>query len=494
MKIIKFFIFVSLFVTDLSLISVIRAEEKQGASVPDSQVTQTLSEVVVSSIPIEKTLFETAQPVTILSEKDLEANAGKNLGQILSSEPGIAFSNFGPGVGRPVIRGLGGDRIKILENGLDSQDVSNTSPDHAIAVDPFVAEKVEVMRGPAALLYGTSAIGGIVNVLDNRILDTMPDSPLEGKVRIQGSTADIGREAGISLNAPAGPFALHVDGFKKRTDDIDIPGFARTQNIRDTGSKLDYPEPKGKLPFSYTESDNGTVGASYITDKGFFGASINNYNSIYGVPNGENNISIDQNRKRADFRGKVYDPSDVISSVDIKLGLNDYDHVEYEGTEAGTKFSNDGADTRIEIKHKSIGGGSNGIGALEGLGGFQFKRDNFKAVGLEAFQPQTVTLSSSGFLFEEMKLLDSLRIQAGARLDYTTLDSEGFDMKDKVVDPKNRNYPTLNGSTGLVYTPFENYTLALSVARTERAPSGQELFANGPHVATGAYEIGNSDF
>ena len=206
-----------------------------------------LEEVVVSSEPLPDTLLEFLEPSTVLSGKELQTKAQGSLGATLSSEAGVSASGFGPGASRPVIRGLGGERVKILENGIGSQDVSNTSPDHLVTIDPSLVNSIEVLRGPATLLYGTNALGGLVNINDSRIIEELPTSPAAGRAEIRGSTVDEERTGVMSVNAPVGPFAFHFDALKRVTDDIHIPGYARTGALRAEGPPPGYPEPKGRF-------------------------------------------------------------------------------------------------------------------------------------------------------------------------------------------------------------------------------------------------------
>lgn len=438
-----------------------------------------LDEVVVSSEPLPQTLLEFLEPATVLRGKELQTKAQGSLGATLASEAGISASGFGPGASRPIVRGLGGDRVKILENGIGSQDVSNTSPDHLVTIDPSLINSVEVLRGPASLLYGTSAIGGLVNVNDNRILEEMPTAPAAGRVEVRGSTVDEERTGVMSVNAPAGPFAVHFDALKRVTDDIRIPGYARTGELRANGPALDYPEPKGTLPFSATDTDNVTFGTSYIGKSGFLGAAVSDFNSTYGVPNGENDVSIQAERKRLDTRGKIFDPFSGVQSMDLKFGFIDYDHTEFEGEEPGTIFRNRAVETRYEVAHYKIAG-------FKGVAGLQQQYSNFGAEGEEAFQPETTKNEGAAFLYEERDLSRKVQLQLSSRFDYQELEAHS-------TDPITRNFDTYSQSIGTVWNAIENYSLSLTVANTQRAPSGQELFADGPHVATGIYEIGDPD-
>ncbi len=448
---------------------------------PHQGQQQRLSEVVVESTPLERTLLESAQPVTVLSGSDLDIRATSSLGETLAGEPGVAASSFGAGASRPVIRGLSGDRIRILENGVGSQDVSNTSPDHGVTIEPTLVEKIEIVRGPASLLYGTNAVGGIVNIFDNRIPEELPEGIVTGTAEVRGGLVDKERTGVASLTTPVGPIAFNVSGFLKRTDDYDIPGYARTGALR-AESELEYDEPRRRVPFSATEGDSFSVGGSYIFDTGFFGVAVSEFNTNYGVPNGEEGISIDGIRRRLDLRGEIREVSDLIKKISTKVGVVDYEHTEFEIDEAGTKFTQDGLDARIELAHKTLA-------SFDGVIGVQVQTSDFEAQGEEAFQPPTETATISGFIFEERPLSEDLIGQFGIRYDHNTIESRGFPGESA----QDRSLSTLSQSLGAVWSMPRDYTLALSLAHTERAPTGQELYAAGPHVATAAYEIGDAE-
>lgn len=440
-----------------------------------------LDKVVVESSPLQETLFNSVQSVSVLSGEDLDEKAKSSLGDTLASEPGVSSSSFGPGAGRPVIRGIGGDRIRILENGVSTQDISNVSPDHPVTVESSLVDRIEILRGPAALLYGTSAIGGVVNVFDNRISERLPDKPLSGTAETRGESVDTTRAGVLSLDAPAGPFVFHFDGFKKRSGDVSIPGFARTSEVRNT-EPLEYPEPKGKIPFSDTESSNLTLGTSYVLDKGFLGAAVSDYDTTYGVPNGEPNVSVQAQRKRVDVRAGVRDTEMFFESATTRIGIVDYDHTEYEGVEAGTKFKQNSFDGRIDLNHREVS-------SVRGTWGVQLQDSNLKATGEEAFQPPTDTTTYSIFGLEDALLTNTVTWQIGARYDWNDVSTTGFneDIADNIAVDKN----SFSQSTGVVWDFASDYALAASLAHTERAPNGQELFADGRHVATGVYEIGD---
>ncbi len=448
------------------------------------ETEQRLEEIVVESTGLGQTLSDQAQPVTVLSGDELDMKATSSLGDTLALEPGITSSSFGPGAARPVIRGLDGGRIRVLENGVGSNDLSASSPDHAVTIDSSLVDKIEVVRGPASLLYGTSAVGGIVNTFDSRIPEYLPDAPAEGTAEARGDSASRTRTGLMSVTAPVGKVALHVDALASKSDDYHIPGYARTGELRAT-DPIDYPEPQGTLSWSETQTDVLTGGGSYIFDKGYIGASYNDYKTIYGVPNGEPDITINAHRRRADFRAGVRDTGEFIESGTVRAGYVDYQHTEFEGDEAGTNFMNHGLDSRLDLKHKEIGG-------VRGTWGAQFQGNDFDAEGVEAFQPPSTTDVYSLFALEEFVVSDALTLQAGVRYDWNKVSTEGFDNLTG-QDDTTRRYDLFSQSVGATLDVTDDYALAWSSAYTERAPNAQELFADGPHVATGAYEIGDGD-
>jgi iron complex outermembrane receptor protein len=443
-----------------------------------------LREIVIESTGVRQTLSDQAQPVTVLSDKELAMKASGSLGDTLAAEPGIASSSFGPGAGRPVIRGLGGDRIRVLENGVGSQDISAISPDHAVTIESALVDAIEVVRGPASLLYGTSAVGGIVNISDNRIPEKLPDAPVSGTAEVRGESVSTSRAGLMSVTTPIDNVALHFDGFSSKSDDYDIPGYARTAALRNS-VPIEYPEPRGILPWSATQTDVLTGGGSYIFEKGFLGAAVNDYKTTYGVPNGEEDVSVDAHRRRLDLRGGLRDTGGLIESGSIRAGLVDYDHSEFEQGILGTKMKSNGFDSRMDLKHADLGG-------VRGTWGAQAGRNDFSATGSEAFQPPSITDGYSLFLLEEVSASDTVTLQVGGRYDWNKVFTDGFEL-DLASDTITKQHNLFSQSAGAVWDVASDYSLAWSLAHTERAPNAQELFADGPHVATGAYERGDAD-
>lgn len=441
-----------------------------------------LNQVVVTANPLDHAANDLAQPVTVLSGKELLTKSQTTIGETLSGELGVRSTYFGPNSSRPVIRGLDGDNIQILQNGVANLDASAASVDHNVGIDPLSVERIEVVRGPAALLYGSKAIGGVVNVIDNRI----PDEPIAEKITgaIDGRVNSANEERGgsVLLEGGIGNYAWHINGFGRATNDIRIPGFARSNNLRESEPLgAGEVEARNRLQNSQSTSQGGSVGLSRFFDKGYFGAALTHYGTDYGVV-AEEDVTIEMKQQRLDFAGAYKQPLQGIKEVKYKLGLSDYEHTEFEGSETGTVFKNKGYDSRVELVH-------NKLGMFEGAFGLQSSMSDFSALGSEAFLPTTVTHNNSGFILEEIPLGD-FRLQFGGRLDYQTVKSE---TSPSFTTADSRDDLTKSGSAGFIYHPKDGYAIALSGSYTERAPNAQELYANGAHVATNSFETGNKD-
>ena len=453
---------------------------------PAQEASVQMDEVVISSTPLGRTLFQQAQPVSVLEGRELSEGLQASLGDTLSKLPGVASTGFAPGSSRPVIRGLGEDRIRILNNGVNVLDVSNVSPDHAVTIDPLFMDKVEVVRGPASLLYGPNGMGGVVNVLDGRIPETRVEPgpsglPVRGELDSRyGSGSDLWSGAG-QLDVGLGPVVIHLDGFRRESDDLRIPGDARSARLQkvsplEAGEK----EASGRLPNSFSESEGGALGASYIWDKGFFGASYSFLNSNYGTV-AEELVTIDMEQERWDGRGAFYNPVAGIKEIKCSFGYSDYTHTEFEGAETGTVFLIEGYDARVELEHERVG-------PFEGALGYQTIHSDFSALGAEAFLPPVESESHAVFLFEEIASGD-LRWQFGLRYDHTTVQSRTFGDFGR---GKDLNFAALSGSAGVVWALPQDYSAAFNAAFTQRAPTYVELLADGPHLATGAFERGDA--
>lgn len=457
-----------------------------------------LEEFLVTASPFARAQDEVVQPTSVLAGQKLTQQRQGTLGETLALEPGISSTSFGPGASRPVIRGLGGDRIRVLSGGIGTLDASVISPDHAISLDPLLIERIEIVRGPATLLYGGSAIGGVVNVIDARIPEELPAAALGSRVETRfGSAADERAAAGV-LIGKAGRFAWRLDGFTRQTDDLRIPGFAETPALlADHDEDEDGPPAFGRLPNSATRTKGAGAGLSYIGERGHFGVSYSGFDSLYGVPGhahapaheeeeheeeGEEHeggdVRLDARQRRWDVHSELFSPVPLIRVARLQLGIADYRHEELEGTAVGTVFTNRAYEGRLELLHEKIG-------PLEGALGVQVSRSDFAAAGDEAFVPPSVTNNHALFIYEEV-VRDRVTWQFGGRVERQKITPEaatGFAA---------RSHTGASLAGGIVWKFHDAYSLALSLTRSERAPNAQELFADGPHAGTGSFEHGDA--
>jgi iron complex outermembrane receptor protein len=408
--------------------------------------------VVVTATPLGSGLFDLVAPAQVLEGDALVRRRASSLGETLEGLPGMSSTYFGPQASRPVIRGLDADRIRILQNGVGTLDASSLSFDHAVPYDPLVAERVEVVRGPAAVLYGGNAVGGVVNVMDNRIPDT-PIKGATGRAELRYGGADSERSAGGVIEGGDGRFTLHADGFARRTDEL------RT--------------PIGRLANSNGSADGGSLGGSLHWHSGYVGLAYQGFGSNYG--------SIPEPDVRIDMKSERWDVAGAAGGFKFKLGRTDYQHKELEGEEVGTIFSNKGSDGRLEYAHGKLG-------PLNGAVGVHFSAFDFSALGDEAFVPSTSTDAKGLFLYEELALRD-WKLSAGLRNDRTQVDSAGG---GRFGPAQGRTFNAVSSAFGVVYSLSKQVALAGNLSFTQRAPTFYELYANGPHVATGVFEVGNA--
>ncbi|RZT38582.1 TonB-dependent receptor [Cupriavidus agavae] len=461
----------------------------QDAAAPAAPAApQTLKEVVVTANPLGSDLNDMVAPVSSLGGDALTVREASTLGETLNSLPGVTSSYFGPNASRPVIRGLDGDRIKVLQNGGSTLDASTLSYDHAVPIDPLVAEKIEVVRGPAALLYGGNAVGGVVNVIDNRI-PRDPITGVSGAADVSGTAGgDKGRNASGLLEAGNGQFAVHADAFVRQTSDLKIPGFARSGNLRATQPLPEgESEAYGKIPNTNAHQEGGSLGGSYTWVDGFVGANWSTYRNDYGTPAEEDaRIKLRQDRfaVAGEARNLSGSTGGIIESVKGDFSYTDYEHREIEDGETGTTFKNRGWDARLEARHGKIGN-------MTGVFGTQFGHTDFSALGEEAFVPTTTTDNAAFFVFEELPLISSgdLKLNFGGRLDHSRVKASA-NGNDRFSDAE-RSFNAGSASAGLLYKLNPVWTVTSNLSYTERAPTFYELYANGPHLATGSYETGD---
>ena len=448
----------------------------------------TLPEVIVTGNPLGSDLFELAAPASVLQGEELFRRRRATLGETLDGLPGVAATGFGPNASRPVIRGLDADRVRILQNGSGVLDASSLSFDHAVSIDPLVIERAEVVRGPAALFYGGSAVGGVVNVIDNRI----PQSAIRGvNGRVEARAGGAERERAVAgvVDIGNGSLALHADLYSRDTDDLKIKGFASSARLRAADPQA--AEAVGTLANSASRSDGGAVGLSHTWTDGYIGISRSEFNSKYGTV-AEPTVTIDMQSSRWDLAGEVRALNGPLTALKFKAGKTDYSHVEVDAGTPATRFRNKGYDMHIEAAHRRLG-------PLQGAFGFQVVDFDFSALGDEAFVPSTNTGSRAGFFYEEFTV-GKVRISFGGRHERSEVGSAGGgEVPFGAVNPRfdtaqTRNFNANSGALGAVWSFAPGLALAVNGAYTERAPTYYELYANGPHAATGVYETGNAAF
>jgi len=457
----------------------------QAATAAAPPHNERLEEIVVSGAFEGRKLGETILGATVLKEDELSRQLNGSIGETLRRQPGISSTFFGPGASRPIIRGLGGDRIRVLDFGLGSIDASATSPDHAVAVEPALAERIEILRGTAMLMYGSSASGGVINVFDGRIPTDVPNNGFDGAVRYGHSSVDDGDELTGALNADIGSIGstellFHGDISYRQTEDYNIPGFAKSAVLRGLEGNDPGAEPDGVAANSATKSTSGSAGLSLVFDNGFFGANLKTLDSQYGVPGavveGEDSVTIDLSQLRFDMHGELETDFAIFKKAKFRFGYADYKHTELEGSAIGTSFLNEGFETRLDLIEK---GGENWNGAT----GLQVRSRDFSAVGAEAFVPPTQTTQIGIYSVKEFSV-GRFQIEVGARYENTKHSADTLGTT--------REFGGISLSTGAGYDLNDAAFIGLSLFRTERAPTTEALFSNGPHLATNAFERGDA--
>lgn len=442
-------------------------------------------EVVVRAHPLQSTTAHVAQPVAVLDAEALARRDMRSIGETVGREPGVTSADFGPSIGRPVIRGLGGARVGVLTDGIGTMDVSTISPDHAVAAEPIFARQVEIFRGPATLAYGSGASSGLVNVVSDRILDYVP-AAIEGGLYAHYDSASDGWQGAFSANAGARTMAFHLEGMKRDTGDYDIPGFGERDPA--PGGR------RGTLSNSDSETEALTGGASWVGGRGFLGFSVGGMDNDYGVPGGhgheeeeeeadgahaeqEGGVRITQQQLRADLAAALEAPLPGIERVRTRWGYNDHEHAEVEPEGAiGTRLENEEWEGRLEALHRPLGGWR---GAL----GLQYRYRDLSSSGAEAFVPPA-TLESVGVFVLEQRDVGRWHLEAGARFEHQSAQADGARTAEHDVY-------SLSGGVSLGFPG--DHRAGLSLTRAQRAPALEELFAGGPHLATNTFEIGDPD-
>lgn len=475
--------------------------QSPGSAPHDLDRAKQLDQLIVTASPLRSNAENVVQPVEILAGETLDDRRAGTLSETLSGLLGVQTSFFGTGVGRPIIRGQEGARVQVLNEGIGSLDASTTSVDHAVSIDPFLADQIEVLKGPATLLYGPGAIGGAVNVVDGRVPSVLPEAPVSGRAELRAGSAADERSGMFRLDGASGRIAWHLDGFRRDTADYEIPGYARhvhddAHEEHDEPGHEDEENPFGLLPNSAVDSRGGAAGASYIGERGFIGLALSRFESLYGVPGHahhaheedhdpahgfdkaeeeEEEVRIDLGQTRWDLKAGLFNPLAGIESMNLRVGANNYRHFELEGEEIGTRFDNEAVEARADLVHAPIGG-------WQGALGVQTSRRDFSALGEEAFVPPSLSRDLGLFLIEEQNL-DRWKLEWGLRADRMRIEADGHER---------RSFSGFSASAGALFRLNEALHFSAGFDRAERAPNAEELFSDGPHLATRAYELGNS--
>ena len=442
-------------------------------------------------------------PNKILAGDELQNKLAGTLGATLANELGVSATGYGAGASRPVMRGLEGARVQILQNGLSVGDVSSISADHAVANPIQNAHQIEILRGASALVYGSGSSGGLVNVVSDRIVTSMPDM-VSGAINTNYETVNQGKTANIEVDAPAGPLALHFDSAVSNSNNYQIPGYAE-QGGPNANWSINPNQPvnvpySGKLPFSYSNQNSLGLGATYIRADGYTGVSLERMNHNYGIPTNEGGF-IQQSQNRYDFSHQTNDPFDGFSSIKISAANTNYQHTEFTNTGvAATQWNNTATEARVEMMHKEFLGSKGVIGAqVNGatLNATDLSSNNYAIV------PQTKSNSSALFWVEEGRY-GPVKTSLGARYSYAgqnpnlatqfpSPSSQGVPSSYGPPTLQNRQFNLMSYSAGGMLDVARGYGLGLSYTVSQRAPTPQELYSYGPHDSTATFDIGNAN-
>ncbi|MDM3871826.1 TonB-dependent receptor [Porticoccus sp. W117] len=450
-------------------------------------------EVIITASPVHGDKDKVIQGISILSGDELREQAAATLGETLQGELGISSSSFGPGVGLPVIRGQSANRVKVLQNSLDTLDASDTSPDHASGTESLLAERIEVLRGPSTLRFGNGAIGGVVNVIDNRIPESVPES-VESAVEVRHNSANSGDNLVFKVDGGEGNIAWHLDGLYRSSNNIQIDGPAMLEHEEEEHEgEEEHEEEETTIGFvdnTDANTNSLTGGLSWVGEDRFVGFSVSRLENNYGIPPGahgheeeegeegeeeEEIIRIDLEQTRYDFRAGLNNPWEGIEQLSFGLAYNDYRHVELEGAEQGTVFTNDAWESRLELVHEQWGN-------WKGAFGLQLQMADFAAVGEEAFVAPADISNYGVFWLEDMNI-DDWHIELGVRAERQQIDPiNGAEVSHTTT--------TLSGAAQWLFA--DNQHLSFSLTNAERAPTVEELFSEGAHLATNQFIFGNS--
>lgn len=426
----------------------------------------------LDTITVESSVFpqsedEFAQSVDVIRDSELERKKSNSIGETLKNELGVSSTYFGPGASRPIIRGLGSNRVRVLQNGTGALDVSSISEDHAVSIEPYFADQIEILRGPATLRYGPGAIGGVVNVINNRIPTSLEHAPFEIDALVEHATVSDGNTAAVELNGALNSFAWRADWLTRDTNDYDIDGFANEEE----------PENKGRLPNSDLDTDNYSLGGSFIGEQAMVGLAFNRLDTEYGIPGAEEgDVRIDLKQYRYEGRAELFNPFSGIESISLDTAYNNYRHFEILEGEVETTFDNEELETRLEIVTESTTQWQNAFGV-------QYNDREFSAVGEEAFI-QPLDEHRYGLFVISHFHNDNWDLEGGLRFDRSEYEPD---------NDEDEEFNVFSLSLGAQRHLANDIQLNIFAARAERAPQEVALYADGPHLATLTFETGSTD-
>ena len=454
----------------------------------------------VHATPMHLSVMESATPVSVLSGETLRRQQAATLGDTLEKLPGVQSNFHGNVASTPIIRGLSGPRVLITQNGLDVSDVSRVGPDHAVASEASTAKQIEVLRGPATLFFGSGAIGGVVNVVDQRVPTS---TETRGEFVLETQTVNDQKLGTFNVTTGVDNIAFYADGFYRDSNDYETP----------VAPDIDDPDGAHVVENSNEESSGFTLGTSYLFDQGYVGVAVERFEREYGVPGhshgGDTSVFADLEQTKYQLLGEYNFTNDFLQSVHFRAGYTDYEHAEVEGGLVGTTFSNETEELRVELLHKPMAGWRGGIS-------LHYKGSDVFAQGEEAFTPPSEMEMFAVALMEERHFGDFL-VQLGARAESVTLDASSVLLPELDAHEHNdehdhdehahdehehegsefvrqfavdQEFTPISLSAGVVYTINESYNVGVSLSRSERAPSASELLSFGPHIGTRTYEIG----
>ncbi|HMO17703.1 MAG TPA: TonB-dependent receptor [Oligoflexia bacterium] len=480
-----------------SLLSEAWADSETAESRVEEELT--LPPITITANPLNLSLFQHTEAVNTLDKSQINEKSALSLGETLKNEPGLSSSYFGPASSRPIIRANAGERIRILRNGIGTLDASNTAEDHQLTINPLLAEGVEILRGPESILYGGSAIGGIVNVVDGSIPQKVPETP-QGEFIFKTESANEELSGAFKLETEALGLAWHFSALHQNSDDIQVPGILASNQYRETNSDTnpllanDTMLTQGSLPNSDSRNRTGTIGASRIFEDGFFGLALSSYGSFYGVPGSETDIinlsqktrsTIEIEQWKIDSRSELKNISDSIEKISFSSSFSNYDHKEIGDGEVLARFENNALEGRFEVIHAPVS--ALFLPEFFGTVGSQIEYSEFSAIGDSIFIPGSNRLAPSLFAYQETELIPKLlSFKLGERLEMTDISPEG--------EFESRRFFPLALSTGLSWNinGRSDYVAEATLTFAERSPSATELYADGIHFGRRIAEKGFS--